>query len=161
MGLKGGNQGEGRCLNYLNYNNSKRGFLIFKLILFNTASFTASQIPHVVCRSILESSPGLLRLWYWLSDNLTTRLDLIHIRLGSHPHSARSHPSTFDQISSTLGQISSIHNRLDLIHPHSARSHPHFARSHSSTIGQISYPSIHPQSANVHIIHNRLDIIHN
>jgi hypothetical protein len=44
MGLKGGNQGESRRLNYLNDNNLKSSILFFKLILFNTASCAASQI---------------------------------------------------------------------------------------------------------------------
>jgi hypothetical protein len=31
-------------------------------------------------------NPGLLRLWNWI-DDLTTRLDLIHLGYGSHPQS--------------------------------------------------------------------------
>ncbi len=61
----------------------KRGFFKkeFFSSLFNTASSAAPQIP-------------LLRLWHWLSDDLTTRLDLIHNSARSHPllGSARSHP---------------------------------------------------------------------
>jgi hypothetical protein len=33
---------------------------------------------------MLGSNPGQLRLRYWLSDALTTRLDLIHIHKISH-----------------------------------------------------------------------------
>jgi hypothetical protein len=34
--------------------------------------------PLPLCRRMLGSNPGLLRLWHWQSDGLTSRLDLIH-----------------------------------------------------------------------------------
>ncbi len=52
-------------------------------ILFITASSTAPQI--LLCRGLLGSNPGLLRLWHWQSDALISRLDLIHVSVRSTP----------------------------------------------------------------------------
>jgi hypothetical protein len=54
-----------------------------------------------LCRRMLGSNPGLLRLRHWQSDALTTKLCLIH--------KARSHPQRLDLIHSVEWDKPHIH----------------------------------------------------
>ncbi len=57
------------------FSSYKGDFWGFLCTFFNTVSSSTPQIP--LCRRMLGSSPGLLRLWHWWSDAAIARLDLI------------------------------------------------------------------------------------
>ncbi len=62
------------------YANSLAGEFFWDFFFFDCIQHCFICRPQIpLCRRMLGSNPGLLRLWHWQSDALTTRLDHIHI----------------------------------------------------------------------------------
>ncbi len=71
--------------------NNRGIFSVFYVpVLYSLCFICRPQIP--LCRRMLGSNPGLLRLGHWQSDALTPRLDPIHCRRDLIHDLARSHP---------------------------------------------------------------------
>jgi hypothetical protein len=67
------------------------------------------------------SNPGLLGLWHWQPDALTTRIVSHPLSAGAHPSWARSNPhsatSPHPRLDLTRPRLNLTHPRLDLTHP--------------------------------------------
>jgi hypothetical protein len=84
--------------------NLKAGFFSVLSTLINTTSSATPQIP--LFQRMLRLNLGLLRLWHWQSDTVTTRLDLIHKRIYL----------IYDWLNLIHDRLNLIHGRLDLFH---------------------------------------------
>jgi hypothetical protein len=99
--------------------------------------------------------PGLLRLWHWQSDTLTTRLDLVYTRLDLiHTRLDLIH-TLLDLINV---QLDLIHTWPNLIHTWPNLIHTLLDLTHARI--DLIHILLHLIHARIDLIHTRLDLIH-